>query len=193
MVCYFHAVTHKKFIIVELTPFGFPAETNTLSTWNNKYQHIEVEANCNNSANILKCFFLIWNSKFHWRHLLAFQLTQCLHWFWLGAKQATMLMQICHMDHIMWCEHYSNVTMGAVASQITGIWAVWSVVGSGVHQRKHQSCASLALVRGVHQKTNNAEKVSIWWRYHDKALWPLNNVFMFKGIPSTAINLNHRM
>ena len=42
-------------------------------------------------------------------------------------------------------------------------------VCSGADQRKHQSSASLAFVRGIHrppsQRASNAENVSIWWRH----------------------------
>ena len=41
--------------------------------------------------------------------------------------------------------------MSAMASQITGVSNVWSNVCSGVDQRKHQSSASLAFVRGIHR------------------------------------------
>ena len=41
-------------------------------------------------------------------------------------------------------------TMSAMASQITGASIVWSTVGSGADQRKHQSSASLAFVSGIH-------------------------------------------
>ena len=47
--------------------------------------------------------------------------------------------------------HYNDVTMSAMVSQITPIWAVCSAVCSGAHQRKHQSSASLSLVRGIHR------------------------------------------
>ena len=40
--------------------------------------------------------------------------------------------------------------MSAMASQTTGVSIVYSTFGSGVDQRKHQSSASLALVRGIH-------------------------------------------
>ena len=59
--------------------------------------------------------------------------------------------------------------MGAVASQITSLTIVYSTVYSDADQRKHQSSASLAFVRGIQfpaQMTSNAEKVSIWWRHH---------------------------
>ena len=48
-------------------------------------------------------------------------------------------------------EHFSDVMMSAMESQITGISIVCSIVCSGVDQRKHQSSASLAFVRGIHR------------------------------------------
>ena len=40
--------------------------------------------------------------------------------------------------------------MGAIASQITSLAIVYSMVYSGADERKHQSSASLAYVRGIH-------------------------------------------
>ena len=64
--------------------------------------------------------------------------------------------------------HYGDVIMGAIASQITSLTIVYSTVYWDADQRKHQSSASLAFVRGIHpaQMASNAEKVSIWWRHH---------------------------
>ena len=45
--------------------------------------------------------------------------------------------------------HYGDVIMSATASQITGLTIVYSAVYSGADQRKHQSSASLAFVRGI--------------------------------------------
>ena len=47
--------------------------------------------------------------------------------------------------------HYSDVIMGAIASQITDVSIVYSTVCSGANQRKHQSTVSLAFVRGIHR------------------------------------------
>ena len=47
-------------------------------------------------------------------------------------------------------DHYSDVTMGPMASQITSLTIVYSTVYSGADQRKHQSSAPLAFVRGIH-------------------------------------------
>ena len=46
--------------------------------------------------------------------------------------------------------HYNDVIMGTMASQITSLTIVYSAVYSGTNQRKHQSSASLAFVRGIH-------------------------------------------
>ena len=44
--------------------------------------------------------------------------------------------------------HYSDVLMIAMASQITGVSIVYSIVCSVADQRKHQSFASLAFLKG---------------------------------------------
>ena len=47
--------------------------------------------------------------------------------------------------------HYDDVIMTMLASQITSFTVVYSIVYSGVNQRKHQSSASLAFVREIHR------------------------------------------
>ena len=47
--------------------------------------------------------------------------------------------------------HYDDVMMEAIASQITSLASVYSTVQLGADQRKHQSSASLAFVRGIHR------------------------------------------
>ena len=42
--------------------------------------------------------------------------------------------------------------MGAMGSQITSLTIVYSTVHSGTDQRKHQSSALLAFVRGIHRR-----------------------------------------
>ena len=48
-------------------------------------------------------------------------------------------------------QHYDDVIMTMLASQITSLAVVYSIVYSGVNQRKHQSSASLAFVREIHR------------------------------------------
>ena len=47
--------------------------------------------------------------------------------------------------------HCNDVIMGAITSQITSLTIVYSTVYSGADQRKHQSSASLAFLRGIHR------------------------------------------
>ena len=70
--------------------------------------------------------------------------------------------------------HYNDVKMSAVASQTTSLTIVYPTVYSGTDQRKHQSSASLAFVRGIHRWPVSSphkwpvtrKNVSIWWRHH---------------------------
>ena len=48
-------------------------------------------------------------------------------------------------------QHYGDVIMRTVASQITSFSVVCSTVFTGTHQTKHLSSASLAFVRGIHR------------------------------------------
>ena len=45
--------------------------------------------------------------------------------------------------------YYNDVIMGTMASQITSLTIAYSTIYSGTDQRKHQSSASLASVRGI--------------------------------------------
>ena len=58
--------------------------------------------------------------------------------------------------------HYNDVIMGAMASQLTSLTIVYSTVCSGADQRKHQSSASLAFVRGIHR-----------WPVNSPHKWPV--------------------
>ena len=52
--------------------------------------------------------------------------------------------------------HYNDVIMGAISSQITSLTIFYSTVYSVADQRKHESSASLAFVRGIHRGTMNS-------------------------------------
>ena len=72
--------------------------------------------------------------------------------------------------------HYNDAIMSAMASQITSLTIVDSTVYSGADQRKHQSSASLAFVRGIY-----------WWPGNSphkgpvtRKMFPLDDVIMFR-------------
>ena len=53
-------------------------------------------------------------------------------------------------------KHYIDVIMGTIASQITSLAIVYSIFYSDADQRKHQSSASLAFLRGSHRGPVNS-------------------------------------
>ena len=70
--------------------------------------------------------------------------------------------------------HYDDVIMSAMASQITSLTFVYSSAYSGADQRKHQSSASLAFVRGIHRwPVNSPHKGPETWK-----MFPFNDVIM---------------
>ena len=79
--------------------------------------------------------------------------------------------------------HYSDVIMSAMASHITGISIVCSAVCSGV-QRKHQSCASLAFVRGIHRwPVDSHHKRPVTWKK-----FPFDDVIVVnRGLPCVSV------
>ena len=52
--------------------------------------------------------------------------------------------------------HYNTVIMGAIASQITSLTTVYSILYSDADETKHQSYAPLAFVRGIHRGPVNS-------------------------------------
>ena len=64
--------------------------------------------------------------------------------------------------------------MSAIASQITSLMIVYSIVYSDADQRKHQSSASLAFVRGIHRgPVNSPQKWPV-----TRKMFPFDDVIM---------------
>ena len=61
--------------------------------------------------------------------------------------------------------HYSEVIMSAMASQITVVSIIYITVCAGADQRKHQSSVSLGFLRGFHRwRVNSPHKGSVTWK-----------------------------
>ena len=83
-----------------------------------------------------------------------------------------------HNTYPMLISHYSDVIMGATASQITSLTIVYSTVYSSPEQREHQSSASLAFVRGIHR-----------WPVNSPHKWPVTRkMFPFNDVIMTTTN-----
>ena len=84
--------------------------------------------------------------------------------------------------------HYNDVIMGAMASQITSITIVYPTVYSRTDQRKYQSSASLAFVRGIHREpVNSPHKGPGTWK-----IFPFDDVIMIP-VSVTAADSSHRI
>ena len=78
----------------------------------------------------------------------------------------------------LWGIHYSEVTMGEMAFQITRLTSVYSNVYSGADQRRHQSSASLAFVREIHRwPVNFPHKCPV-----TRKIFPFDDIIMFSEI-----------
>ena len=70
--------------------------------------------------------------------------------------------------------HNDNVTMIAMVSQTTSLTIVYSTVYLGTDERKHQSSASLAFVRGIHRwPVNSPHKGPV-----TRKMFPFDDVIM---------------
>ena len=121
-----------------------------------------------------KCTWLavIYSNQSSWR--------QGTHWILIDQNNYLERESLQHMlmtSHIGFTLHYDDVTMNGMASQITSLTIVYSTVYPGVDQRKHQSLASLAFVRGIHRRPmNSPHKCPV-----TRKLFPFDDVIMICG------------
>ena len=83
--------------------------------------------------------------------------------YMIPIKWRIIVYEICNCIIHSVDYHYSDVRMGAMASQITSLTIVYSTVYSGA-DKKHQSSASLAFVRGIHR-----------WLVNSPHKWPVTH------------------
>ena len=85
------------------------------------------------------------------------------------------------LNPIEWLTHYRDVIMNTIATQITSLTIVHLAVYSGSDQRKHQSSASLAFVRGIHHwPVNSPHKWPV-----TRKMFPFDDVIMYNGIQAS--------
>ena len=83
--------------------------------------------------------------------------------------------------------HYCDVIMSAMASQITSVSIVYTTVCSGADQRKHQSSALLAFVRGIHRwPVNSPHKGPV-----TRKMFPFDDVIMLSREPPFQTPVMH--
>ena len=73
-------------------------------------------------------------------------------------------------------KQYDDVMMSAMASQITSLTIVYSIVYSSADQRKRQNSMSLAFVWGIHRGlVTSPHKGQVTWK-----MFPFDGVIMIK-------------
>ena len=96
-------------------------------------------------------------------------------WPWIWILHA----KLC----VVWHIHYGDVIMDAIASQITSLTIVYSIVYSDADQRKHQSSASLAFVRRIHRgPVNSPHKWPV-----TRKMFPFDDVIMISDTTGSTI------
>ena len=106
-----------------------------------------------------------------------------LVWTLQGGEHDTLTVEVtnntkCNL-FIYIFQLYDDVIMGTMASQITRLTIVYTTVYSGADQRKHQSSASLAFVRGIHR-----------WPVNSPHKWPVTRkMFPFDDVIMRAVLL----
>ena len=110
--------------------------------------------------------------------LLKFNSIQLFYWHIKGIfRRMSQLKVGLHLVQNGGQFHYIDVIMGVMAPQITSLTIVYSTVYSGADQRKHQSSASLAFMRGIHRRpVNSPHKTPV-----TRKLFPFDNVIMFQN------------
>ena len=103
-----------------------------------------------------------------------------------GRWFQTQLRWLCHHCNekeqegnvpMEFCAYYTDVIMGAIASQITSLTIVYSTVYTDADQRKHRSSASLAFVRGIHRgPVNSPHKWPV-----TRKMFPFHDVIVICG------------
>ena len=134
-----------------------------------KYAHVLLYIILSTIEYIQHAFLVVASCNYHYTSDVSMKMC--------GIKpNHTKTQQNTSWVHISW-DHYGDVIIGAIASQITNLTIVYSTVYSGADRRKHQSSASLDFVRWIHRwiphtKANKADNASIWWRHHDVVYHP---------------------
>ena len=112
---------------------------------------------------------------FNWSMLILKKLWLMIDWSHLAAVESILPFIVYWSQVTAEPLHWGDVIMGTIASQITSLTIVCSTAYSGTDQRKHQSSASLAFVRGIHRSPVNSPYK---WTVTRK-MFPFDDVIMF--------------
>ena len=97
---------------------------------------------------------------------------------WVYGRRGEL--RLCDVNWV----HYTDVIMGAIASQLTSLSTVYSTVYSDADHRKHQRSASLALEWGIHRgPVNSPHKWPV-----TRKMFPFDDVIMLCEVRPVAMS-----
>ena len=121
----------------------------------------------------IKHTFRVW-SKLQFCIFVIFFSIVTFYTVFVVASKIQLITFYCSL--LEWLEHYRNVIMSVMASQIISLTIVYWIVYSGTDQRKHQSSASLAFVGGIHRwPVNTPHKGPV-----TRSMFPFDDVVMIQ-------------
>ena len=124
------------------------------------------------ASSAIGCLWWGWRLYFPWSGRIQ-SMTILVLWTHMISPATVMSVSLWNSQHKSF-SYYSDVIMGAIASQITSLMIVYSTVYSDEDQRKHQSSTSLAFVRGIHQwLVNSLHKGPVMWK-----MFPFDDIIM---------------
>ena len=115
----------------------------------------------------------------------AYRVTHILQGYWFTGTGPIACPVSAKGPRMIWVNlmltkpQYSGVIMSAMASQITDVSVVYSPACSDKDQRKYQSSASLAFVRGIHRWPVNSPHKGPATR----KMFPFDDVIMITAHP----------
>ena len=128
------------------------------------------EMKCFNALELLRiCVCCSWLSWW-WQMPIWHQVISHHYTDW----DVTIMQHTYRLTSIYSFNHYGDVIMGAIASQITSLTILYSTVYSDADQRKHQSSLSLTFVWGIHRgPVNSLHKWPV-----TRKIFPFDDVIM---------------
>ena len=136
-------------------------QTKILSCDNIHYMHISINTiNIHNKEKLFSTISNLQTIQLIQNNFAEKQVVDPRHQTLQGqlVRMPETPLQIFLVRNVHLTQHYSDIIMSAVVSQITGVSIVCSTVCSGADQRKYHELQ--------YQRSSNTENVFIWWRHH---------------------------
>ena len=124
--------------------------------------------------------------------ICIFVVIPILQWYSSVSYSTTVIISLFTSEYplhyfFLLIDHYNDVIISGMASQITSLLILYSSVYSGVDQRKHHSSASLAFVMGIHRwPVNSLHKGPV-----TRKMFSFDDVIMSRNNLSIYANAHH--